>query len=133
MNGCTNRSKWAIDIPSEASAPVSSRRGTASIDRSRDRLGVGTLVAVHAFKRAARRRGSRWNRRHMTRVAIGEIPSRVSGGSGDIGGALPNPPSSGNSRLALRRREDPLLAKLGALASAGDPPCLRVGAGVDRA
>ena len=45
MNGCTNRSKWAIDIPSEASAPVSSRRGTASIDRSRDRLGVGTLTS----------------------------------------------------------------------------------------
>jgi hypothetical protein len=47
MNGCTNRSKWAIDIPSEASAPVSSRRGTASIDRSRDRLGIG-----HARRRS---------------------------------------------------------------------------------
>lgn len=41
-NGCTNRSKWAMLMPSDAaaSALVRSRRGTASIGRSRDRLGM---------------------------------------------------------------------------------------------
>jgi len=48
-NGCTNRSKWAMLIPSDAaaSALVRSRRGTASIGRSGDRLGMPATSGIN--------------------------------------------------------------------------------------
>ena len=47
-NGCTNRSKCAMLMPSEAaaSARVRSRRGTDSIGRSLDRLGIRETARV---------------------------------------------------------------------------------------